>query len=109
MPYADPQKHLERMREYAKTPDGKAAKLRANRAYRQRSKDRLAAHNAVGKALLRGHMTKWPCQVCGNANSEAHHPDYQNKLGVVWLCDDHHKEAHRVTKECDREAGRIKS
>lgn len=109
MPYADPKMHLERMREYAKTPEGKAARLRANRAYRQRSRDRVAAHNAVNKALLRGQMTKWPCQVCGSADSEAHHPDHQNRLGVVWLCDEHHKEAHRATKECDREVETNKS
>ena len=99
MPRANYQDHLAAMREYAKTPEGKAARLRANKAYRQRRKDRLRAHNAVSKALLRGKMERWPCQVveCGCAESHAHHPDYGAPLAVVWLCEPHHKEAHRIS------------
>ena len=101
MPYADPQRHLERMREYAKTPAGKAARLRANRAYRQRRSDRLRAHNAVAKAILRGKMVPWP--VCAlpecSHKPEAHHPDYSNPLGVVWLCPSHHKQAHQISDQ----------
>jgi hypothetical protein len=27
---------------------------------------------------------------------QAHHPDYSKPLDVVWLCDDHHKQAHAL-------------
>jgi hypothetical protein len=100
MPYADPQKHLERMKEYARTPEGKAARLRANRAYRNRRPDRLRAHNAVSKAILRGKLVPWPvCAVPDCCETpEAHHPDYNAPLDVVWLCTSHHKQAHQTSK-----------
>jgi hypothetical protein len=96
MPYADYQQHLARMREYAKTPDGKAARLRANREYRRRNRHKLAAHNAVARALRNGALQRWPCEVCGHNESEAHHPAYSMPLLVTWLCDEHHKEVHRM-------------
>lgn len=100
MPYADYQKHLQANRARAQTPEGKAAHNRATAAYRQRRRDRLRAHNAVAKAIARGKLTPWPtCAVpecC--VKPQAHHPDYSSPLSVVWLCDGHHKDAHRVSQ-----------
>jgi hypothetical protein len=83
-------------REYIRTDEGKASHLRANNAYRQRNKQ--AAHNAVSKAIKRGKLFPMPCVVCG-ADAEAHHPDYNQPLYVIWLCDKHHKEVHAAMKE----------
>lgn len=98
MPYADHSKGLEARRAYQKTESGKAAHLAANNAYRRRNKKKLAAHNAVSKAILRKGLAPLPCLVCGE-KSEAHHPDYDRPLDVVWLCQTHHKEAHALAKE----------
>lgn len=102
MPFADYQQHLANNRAYAQTPEGKAARLRANRAYRQRKSDRLRAHNAIAKAVLRGKLTPWPvCAVpeCACTTVEGHHPDYDRPLDVVWLCQPHHKQAHALVKD----------
>lgn len=102
MPYADYQEHLENNRRYAKTPDGKIARVKANRDYRRRKSDRLRAHNAVAKAVAKGALSPWPvCAVpdCSCTKVEGHHPDYSAPLSVVWLCDQHHKEAHRIAKQ----------
>lgn len=99
MPYADYQLHLEKNRERQKTRRGAANHLRANLAYRRRNKKKAVAHNAVAKAILRGKLVPWPCcalPTCMETKVEAHHADYDDQLGVVWLCAPHHKEAHAL-------------
>jgi hypothetical protein len=46
----------------------------------------------------RGKLIKQPCAVCGDPNSQKHHPDYSKPLEVIWLCPDHHHELHRKLK-----------
>lgn len=58
-------------------------------------------NNAIGKvqvALLNGTLTKGVCQVCGSAEVEAHHCDYNKPLDVMWLCRDHHAQWHKNNK-----------
>lgn len=50
---------------------------------------------AANKAARMGVLVKLPCRVCGDANVQAHHADYNKPLVVVWLCVKHHKELHR--------------
>src|SRR4051812_46777027 len=67
--------HAEYMREWRKTHpmgDGQA----------QRDKARSFAK----EYLKRGHLTQEPCRVCGDKNSQMHHPDHELPLMVVWLC-----------------------
>jgi hypothetical protein len=99
MPYADIEVGRAHRRAYQQTDAGKAAHTAANKAYRQRNKKRLAAHNAVAKAVLRKGLTAMPCLECGEAKTEAHHADYDRPLDVVWLCEPHHKETHRLFRE----------
>lgn len=101
MPYANPQDRAANLKAYASTPEGKEARLRANREYRRRNAKKLAAHNAVAKAVLRHGLKAWPaCAApgCEASPTEAHHADYDNQLGVTWLCESCHKEAHRLFK-----------
>lgn len=97
MPYANKEEGLKHRREYQRTPGGKAAHARANKAYRARNKDKRRAHNAIAKAVMRGKMLPMPCLVCGK-DAEAHHPDYSFPLDVIWLCPEHHKEVHAMVK-----------
>jgi hypothetical protein len=97
MPFANIEYGREHRRNYQRSESGKARHAAANKAHRQRNKDRLAAHNAVSKAILRGKLQQQPCWVCGE-KAQAHHPDYSRPLDVVWLCDKHHKEAHALIK-----------
>jgi hypothetical protein len=93
---ANPENCRELNRKYLASPKGKAARQRATKKYRANHRKKLLAHNAVSYAIRMNTLDRWPCQVCGDHNSQAHHPDYDNPLGVVWLCDPHHKQAHAI-------------
>jgi hypothetical protein len=60
--------------------------------------DERRIRKLVGKkvyaALKSGKLSRLPCEVCGNLNVEAHHPDYGFPLSVVWLCKAHHRAVH---------------
>jgi rubrerythrin len=89
---------LAAQREYAKTPEGKAAHKRAIKASQIKNPKRRAAAVALNNAVRDGRVQKLPCEICGAA-AEGHHPDYSRPLMVVWLCPSHHLEAHAVLKE----------
>lgn len=38
-----------------------------------------------------GKLTKQPCEVCGDPDTEKHHEDYDYALDVRWLCHEHHR------------------
>lgn len=84
-------------KEYAQTDAYKASHGKSMKKYIVNHPNRYAARNILNAALRDKKIEKWPCMVCGSA-SEAHHPDYDRPLDVVWLCDAHHKQAHALTK-----------
>lgn len=96
-------KNLDRVRAYdrlrATEPKRMANNSRVTAAWRKSDPRRSAAHNAVARALRKGQLQKWPCEVCGDDKSHAHHPTYDAPLLVTWLCAPHHKEAHLLTAE----------
>ncbi len=65
------------------------------RAWRAQDKRRMAAHNAVARALRSGKLQKKPCERCESDSSYAHHDNYDKKLDVKWLCQPCHKERHK--------------
>lgn len=91
-------------RDYYLAYDKARAKTEARREHRQRMllKQRLnnplanQARDAVSKALKNGTLKKEPCY-CGETKVEGHHPDYNEPLLVVWLCNKHHKHIHGRT------------
>lgn len=50
------------------------------------------------RAIARYHIKeKQPCSIGGCKNmGERHHPDYKKPLEVVWLCNFHHDELHKI-------------
>jgi hypothetical protein len=61
----------------------------------ERLKERVRARTA--RAVARGEITRAPCEVCSDPNSEAHHPSYEGPdahRDVHWLCRDHHMTTH---------------
>jgi hypothetical protein len=68
--------------------------------YRSISKSPLErkARTAVANAIATGKLKKQPCFMCGLEKAEAHHADYNNPLGVTWLCRQHHIEAHNLVR-----------
>ena len=53
------------------------------------------AHSALRSALRRGLIERGRCEVCGEAQTDGHHPDYDRPMKVQWLCRKHHRELHR--------------
>lgn len=88
-------------REYQKTELGKLLHGAAVAAWRKRSPDRRAAHIALDNAIRAGRVVRQPCFVCGE-KAEAHHPNYDAPLDVIWLCDEHHKQAHMTARQSGR-------
>lgn len=60
----------------------------------QRYPDRCAARRKVHEAVKAGRLVRQPCEVCGVANSHAHHEDYSKPLEVRWFCQKHHNALH---------------
>ena len=83
---------------YQQTNAYKAARADVIARYRHNHPGRTAANSAVAHAVRSGVLPVWPCQVCGE-RAEAHHPDYSNHLGVVWLCVNHHAQLHAEHRE----------
>lgn len=79
----------------------KAERKEAVRRYQATRRDRdpakAATRAATSNAIRTGKLVRKPCEVCGEAKSEAHHDDYTKPLDVRWLCRVHHMEHHGKT------------
>ena len=91
--------NIDRIREYdrdrAKRPERSKLATAQTRKWRNEDRRRVAAHNAVARAIRSGKLVPKPCERCGSVNSLAHHENYDRKLDVTWLCQPHHKERHK--------------
>lgn len=50
---------------------------------------------ATKRAVDTGKLEKRPCEVCGSPDVHAHHKDYGNPYGIIWLCRKHHLSEHK--------------
>ena len=82
-------------RERAKQPHRIEAAKKINARWKAENPKRRAAQIAVSNAVRSGRLKPLPCFECGQ-KSEAHHPDYDQPLDVVWLCPAHHKQVHAM-------------
>lgn len=84
-------------RERGKNPKRAIAAAEISARWRTEDKRRMAAHNAVTRALRKGLLERKPCERCLAEKSYAHHESYSEdqRLVVVWLCQSHHKERHK--------------
>lgn len=94
-------------KEYQKTIAFKESHLAANELYRKKFPHKRKATNALNKAIFSGKICKHACFVCGEENSEAHHPDYDSPLDVIWLCDFHHKQTHILARSLIRKETKV--
>ena len=93
--------NIERIRDYDRKRKSLPHRRELNRKvcaeYATNYPKRRAAQAAVRYAVRRGKLIPQPCFICGE-KAEAHHPDYDAPLSVVWLCPAHHKQAHALIK-----------
>jgi hypothetical protein len=91
---------------YMQTEAGKASHARSVVLWKEANKVRRAANVLLGNAVKRGRIQKLPCFVCGDIETQGHHPDYDRPLDVIWLCAKHHREAHDLARDITNEQGR---
>jgi hypothetical protein len=70
-------------------------KLTPQEIWRKKNPKKHWAHRATRSAIRSGLIERQPCEVCGDPQTDAHHPDYDRPLKVQWLCRKHHKLAHK--------------
>lgn len=70
-----------------------------------KNKQRRITNRSASRAQLRvqyaldhGTIKALPCFCCGD-KAEAHHPNYDAPLDIVWLCRAHHRQAHLLAME----------
>ena len=90
------QEKLEKFREYAQTPEGRKTRNNAsNNRYKKASPLVREARWRFREAVKSGKIEKGLCVLCGSSKVEGHHPDYNEPLGIVWLCRKHHTGLHK--------------
>lgn len=85
----------------AKTPERMEHNRTTSAKWREENPLERAGQVAVGNAVRDGRLFKWPaCAIpeCESTRPVAHHPDYEQPLQVVWLCQAHHKQAHALIR-----------
>lgn len=65
--------------------------------------EKVRARRVAYNALRRGDLQQQPCQKCGTAKSEMHHPDHAQPLQVEWLCRPCHAVKRRLVRLSDRQ------
>lgn len=85
-------------------PDVKQKMLDSHKVLRNNDVSRMKdnARNKAKYAVKRGRILKEPCLICGNQDTTLHHPNYNNPLYVIWLCNDCHENIDKILKY-DRE------
>lgn len=89
-------REYDRMRSRTETRREKTRRI--SERWRLEHPSRRAAQVALGNAVRSGKVIPQPCHLCGE-KAEAHHPDYDRPLDVVWLCPAHHKQAHALGRK----------
>jgi hypothetical protein len=92
---ADLPHRVELRKAYQQTDRYRQSSSEGKKRYAARNPEKRRAQSLVAYQIRLGNITRQPCQVCGEAKSEAHHEDYSSPLDVMWLCDTHHKARHR--------------
>ena len=73
-------------------------KIKWNRENRHKKR----AQGLVSKAIQSGKLARFPCEICGLEETEAHHDDYSKPLDVRFLCVRHHNEHHVEMRRLER-------
>ena len=107
-------KNIQKIREYDRNRPNKIERQERNKKnaykylskkyeylkrYRDKFPDKAKARDVTFYALKSGKIKKFPCEVCGNKKSEAHHDDYSKPLKVKWLCPIHHADLHKKLRK----------
>jgi hypothetical protein len=81
-------------KQYLASPKGREMKRRKDLRHRAASPAHYEARVLLNAHIAMGKIKKGPCRVCGGTRIQAHHPDYNKPLEVLWLCHKHHMDTH---------------
>jgi hypothetical protein len=71
------------------------AKRKERLAWRAKNREKYRAQKALQKAVAAGRIVRpESCERCDEGPVQGHHPDYDKRLEVVWLCPRCHGEEH---------------
>lgn len=59
------------------------------------AKKKAIVRSVLRVYISRGKVKKETCLYCGDIKVEAHHPNYDKPLDVIWMCRKHHVEHHK--------------
>jgi len=92
--------------EYNQRPEVKERKARQQREYSQnpRLRIRYLARWYAKRMTENGTIAQQLCAMCGNPQSQRHHPNYNEPLLIVWLCGECHQKLHKAEAEGNDEA-----
>lgn len=93
--YKHYESRIQRARAYNSKPEVKIKIAESVARSKARYPLKDAARNKLNDAIKLGKLKRLPCEVCGNKQTQGHHPDYSRPLSVQWLCTKHHRELHR--------------
>jgi len=95
-----PEKAKKWKEEYYSDPVNKAKINAYAKEYNKSPETRFKnmARWAINHAVNRGCAQRFPCSICGEQRSEAHHVDYNKPLIVVWLCRKCHTIEHKKAR-----------
>ena len=79
---------------YRHTEKGKTAKNKARQNWTDKNPKKANAASLAKYAIQKGLLIRKPCEVCEEVKVDAHHPDYDKPLDVMWLCRLHHVAWH---------------
>ena len=98
--YENSEKGKTTKKQYSSSERGKVSRQKAQARFKSTEHGKLVrrAHHVVKYAIKNGQMVRGPCVVCGDPNTEKHHPDYTKPLETVDLCHCHHLEEHLKVK-----------
>jgi len=76
----------ELQRLWLKTEKGKALRGLSYKRYCDKNKHKRLAKDALNNEIKAGRLKRQGCSRCHEPKAEAHHPDYNQPLKVIWLC-----------------------
>lgn len=68
---------------------------RTNNPLNIEQRKKMNARSYAHVYVKRGKLKKEPCKICGNLDSQIHHPNYDKPIDIIWLCRKHHLELHK--------------
>lgn len=73
-----------------------ASSRQSMKNYRNNNPLKEATRNATRQAVRKGLLIREACVICGATSKiEAHHPNYNDPMRVIWLCKKHHIALHK--------------